>query len=84
MAHIDHRADHNSVFDLPRQDLCDTYMISDKDGTAIIMCQAELSQKYRQMTRGETVLESSLHLNLAEHLNSEIVLGTVTSLKTAM
>jgi hypothetical protein len=69
---------------LVRDELCDVHEISDKNGTAIIMCQAELSPKYRQMTRGETVLESSLHLNLAEHLNSEIVLGTVTSLKTAM
>lgn len=32
---------------------------------------------------GRTVLESSLHLNLAEHLNSEIGLGTIANIDAA-
>lgn len=35
------------------------------------------------MANGTTKLESSLHLNLDEHLNSEIGLGTITNLQSA-
>ncbi|KAF8997948.1 P-loop containing nucleoside triphosphate hydrolase protein [Hymenopellis radicata] len=55
----------------------------DTEGTAIIICECELESKYRQLVQGRTILESSLHLNLPEHLNSEIGLGTVTSIKSA-
>ncbi|KIY66335.1 P-loop containing nucleoside triphosphate hydrolase protein [Cylindrobasidium torrendii FP15055 ss-10] len=55
----------------------------DNEGTAIIMCEDELEPKYRALASGTTVLESSLHLSLSEHLNSEIGLGTVTSISTA-
>ncbi|KAF8965195.1 P-loop containing nucleoside triphosphate hydrolase protein [Flammula alnicola] len=55
----------------------------DKEGIAIIMCESELEQKYRALVRGNTVLESSLHLNLAEHLNSEIGLGTINDVESA-
>jgi ATP-dependent DNA helicase HFM1/MER3 len=47
------------------------------------MCEPELVKKYKALTQGETVLESCLHLNLAEHLNSEVVLGTISSLRAA-
>ncbi|ETW86191.1 hypothetical protein HETIRDRAFT_235038, partial [Heterobasidion irregulare TC 32-1] len=55
----------------------------DKEGIAIIMCEAELEHKYKNLTQGRTILESSLHLNLAEHINSEIGLGTITNVETA-
>ncbi|KAG6814547.1 hypothetical protein H0H92_000074 [Tricholoma furcatifolium] len=55
----------------------------DKDGIALIMCEADLEQKYRSLVQGKTILESTLHTNLAEHLNSEIGLGTITSISTA-
>ncbi len=55
----------------------------DTEGTAIIICECELESKYKQLVQGRTILESSLHLNLSEHLNSEIGLGTVTSIKSA-
>ena len=47
------------------------------------MCEQELENKYKALTQGQTVLESSLHLHLPEHLNSEIALGTITSIDTA-
>ncbi|KAG6900409.1 hypothetical protein C0993_011102 [Termitomyces sp. T159_Od127] len=55
----------------------------DKDGIALIICETELEQKYKALVQGKTVLESTLHTNLAEHLNSEIGLGTITSISTA-
>lgn len=50
---------------------------------AIIMCEPELERKYKALVSGTTHLESSLHLNLDEHLNSEIGLGTITDLDSA-
>ncbi|KAI0372960.1 P-loop containing nucleoside triphosphate hydrolase protein [Pilatotrama ljubarskyi] len=55
----------------------------DKEGVAIIMCEQELEAKYKALVQGQTVLESSLHLHLAEHLNSEIALGTITNMDSA-
>ncbi|KAI0362446.1 P-loop containing nucleoside triphosphate hydrolase protein [Trametes cingulata] len=55
----------------------------DKEGVAIIMCEQELEAKYKALAQGQTVLESSLHLHLAEHLNSEIALGTITDMDSA-
>ncbi|KAF5387524.1 hypothetical protein D9757_006603 [Collybiopsis confluens] len=55
----------------------------DKDGVAIIMCESELESKYRALVQGKTIVESSLHINLSEHLNSEIGLGTITNLTSA-
>jgi ATP-dependent DNA helicase HFM1/MER3 len=42
-----------------------------------------LKAKYEALTFGETCIESSLHENLAEHLNSEIGLRTITNLESA-
>ena len=47
------------------------------------MCESELERKYNTLVQGKTILESSLHINLAEHLNSEIGLGTITDVNTA-
>ncbi|KAJ3728380.1 P-loop containing nucleoside triphosphate hydrolase protein [Lentinula raphanica] len=55
----------------------------DKDGIAIIMCETELENKYRALVQGKTIVESSLHLNLSEHLNSEIGLGTINNMSSA-
>lgn len=56
---------------------------SDTEGVAIILCETELERKYRDLVQGTTPLESSLHTNLTEHLNSEIGLGTISDVKTA-
>ena len=55
----------------------------DKEGIAIILCEPELEQKYKALANGTTKLESSLHLHLDEHLNSEIGLGTITNIESA-
>ncbi|EIW84852.1 DEAD-domain-containing protein [Coniophora puteana RWD-64-598 SS2] len=55
----------------------------DKDGVAIIMCEPKLEDKYRELAQGSTLLESNLHTNLTEHLNSEITLGTITDVNSA-
>ncbi|KIJ69181.1 hypothetical protein HYDPIDRAFT_24034 [Hydnomerulius pinastri MD-312] len=55
----------------------------DDEGIAIILCETELEHKYRALVQGTTTLESSLHQNLAEHLNSEIGLGTISNVETA-
>ena len=55
----------------------------DKEGVAIIMCESGLESKYRALGHGQTILESSLHTNLTEHLNSEIGLGTINNMDTA-
>ena len=47
------------------------------------MCEQELEAKYKALAQGQTILESSLHLGLPEHLNSEIALGTITDMETA-
>lgn len=47
------------------------------------MCEQELEAKYKALTQGRTQLESCLHLNLSEHLNSEIGLGTISNLDGA-
>lgn len=50
---------------------------------AIIMCEADLERKYQALAQGRTLLESCLHLNLSEHLNSEVGLGTITNIESA-
>lgn len=55
----------------------------DKEGVAIIMCETELEAKYNALVQGRTLLESCLHLNLSEHINSEVGLGTITDLNSA-
>lgn len=47
------------------------------------MCEPELEAKYKALAQGRTILESCLHHNLAEHINSEIGLGTITSISSA-
>lgn len=55
----------------------------DKEGIAIILCETQLEHKYKALVQGKTILESCLHVNLSEHLNSEIGLGTITNISSA-
>jgi ATP-dependent DNA helicase HFM1/MER3 len=55
----------------------------DKTATAIIMTRLDKVDKYKKMLWGQEDLESTLHLHLIEHLNSEIGLGTVNNLYSA-
>ncbi|KAF9469215.1 hypothetical protein BDZ94DRAFT_1181827, partial [Collybia nuda] len=55
----------------------------DKNGIAIILCEVTLENKYKSLAQGKTILESSLHKNLTEHLNSEVGLRTITDINSA-
>ncbi|KAH8672679.1 hypothetical protein BGZ60DRAFT_429997 [Tricladium varicosporioides] len=55
----------------------------DDSAAAVIMTKSDNKQRYERMISGQDVLESTLHLNLIEHLNSEIGLRTVSSLEKA-
>ncbi|KAK4097990.1 P-loop containing nucleoside triphosphate hydrolase protein [Parathielavia hyrcaniae] len=55
----------------------------DDSATAIILTRAANKQRYQKMVSGQEILESTLHLNLIEHLNSEICLGTIHDLSSA-
>lgn len=50
---------------------------------AVILTRNERVDYYNKMVAGQQCLESCLHLNLIDHLNAEIGLGTVTDLATA-
>ncbi|KAF7909318.1 uncharacterized protein EAF01_003036 [Botrytis porri] len=49
----------------------------DDSAVAIIMTRMEKADRYKKMISGQDILESTLHLNLIEHLNSEIGLRTI-------
>ncbi|KAK3315846.1 putative HFM1/MER3 protein [Apodospora peruviana] len=55
----------------------------DDSATAIILTRKSNTERYKKMVSGEEILESTLHLNLIEHLNSEICLGTIVDLPAA-
>ncbi|EJD53129.1 P-loop containing nucleoside triphosphate hydrolase protein, partial [Auricularia subglabra TFB-10046 SS5] len=55
----------------------------DKDGIVIIMTSTLDESKYHNLVGGQTNLESFLHHNLAEHINSEVGLGTITNVDGA-
>lgn len=56
----------------------------DDQGVAIIMTSDRDQLKYEKQLRGEKILESYIHLNLAEHLNAEIVLETINNIPAAL
>ncbi|ODN72827.1 hypothetical protein L202_08260 [Cryptococcus amylolentus CBS 6039] len=55
----------------------------DNSGVVVVMCERSKVRKYETMLRSQTVLESCLHENLTEYINSEIGLGTITSVYSA-
>ena len=55
----------------------------DDSAVAIIMTRLDHAERYKKMISGQDILESTLHLNLIEHLNSEIGLGQVKDVHTA-
>lgn len=50
----------------------------DTEATAVIMTKSFTRDKIEEMLTGKLVVDSQLHKFLTEHLNSEIVLGTIT------
>ncbi|TKA75857.1 hypothetical protein B0A49_03310 [Cryomyces minteri] len=55
----------------------------DDSAVAVIMTRLEKVRHYEKMVSGQEILESRLHLNLIDHLNAEIGLGTITDLYSA-
>ncbi|KAI1799034.1 P-loop containing nucleoside triphosphate hydrolase protein [Daldinia bambusicola] len=55
----------------------------DDSAVAIIMTRVANVDRYKSMISGDETLESTLHRNLVEHLNSEISLGTIQNVQTA-
>ncbi|KAJ3086769.1 Sec63, partial [Quaeritorhiza haematococci] len=56
----------------------------DDSGVAVIMTTTEHEKKYEAMVAGQQIIESSLHQNLIEHLNAEVVLCTITNVNLAI
>ncbi|KAK2723293.1 uncharacterized protein LOC136033782 [Artemia franciscana] len=56
----------------------------DTFATAIILTTEENKIKYEKLMNGADPVESFLHLKLKEHLNSEIVLQTISGLELAL
>ncbi|XP_066533926.1 probable ATP-dependent DNA helicase HFM1 isoform X2 [Hoplias malabaricus] len=56
----------------------------DTSATAVIMTRSQTRDKYLQLLSGSETIESSLHANLVEHLNAEIVLHTISDVNMAL
>ena len=56
----------------------------DDFGVAIILCHSDESQKYHALIKGSQTIESHLHNYLVEHINSEIGIGTIHDLESAV
>jgi ATP-dependent DNA helicase HFM1/MER3 len=55
----------------------------ENSAVAVIMTRQAKAHKYEKMVTGKEVLESTLHLNLIDHLNAEIGLGTIRDVQSA-
>ncbi|BGP54086.1 ATP-dependent DNA helicase MER3 [Rhodotorula sphaerocarpa] len=58
--------------------------IDHKRPTAVIMTEKGSEAKYSQLVNAQTRLESCLHNSLTEHVNSEIALGTIGNVPSAL
>ncbi|KAF2853126.1 hypothetical protein T440DRAFT_444900 [Plenodomus tracheiphilus IPT5] len=55
----------------------------DDSAVAVIMTRQAKVNRYEKMVTGEELLESKLHLNLIDHMNAEIGLGTISDFVSA-
>ena len=55
----------------------------DDSGVAVILTRSDKRLKYEHVVAGKQPLESRLHLQLVEHINAEIALGTITDIPSA-
>jgi ATP-dependent DNA helicase HFM1/MER3 len=55
----------------------------DDSAVAVILTRSDKRPMYENLVTGKQPLESRLHLQLVEHLNSEIGLGTIYDLQSA-
>ena len=56
----------------------------DTFGVAVIMTDSSHSRHYERMLYSQNMLESGLHRNLIQHINSEITLNTITDIDSAL
>ncbi|KAM5445347.1 ATP-dependent DNA helicase MER3 [Microsporum audouinii] len=56
----------------------------DDSAVGVILTRKERVAHYEKLVAGSEPLESCLHLNLIDHLNAEIGLGTVTDIESAI
>lgn len=56
----------------------------DTTATAVIMTKIQTRDKYLSLMNGMEIIESSLHSNLVEHLNAEVVLHTINNVNMAL
>ncbi|XP_072297913.1 probable ATP-dependent DNA helicase HFM1 [Eucyclogobius newberryi] len=56
----------------------------DTSATAVILTKMHTKDKYLSLMNGMEIIESSLHGNLVEHLNAEIVLHTISDVNMAL
>merc|ERR1719348_2847342 len=59
-----------------RPQFCDT-------ATVVIMTRQEKKMYYDSLIDGSTMVESNLHSHLVEHLNAEIIIGTIKDVNQA-
>jgi len=55
----------------------------DETGVAVILTRSDKRVKYENLVAGNQPLESHLHLQLVEHINAEIGLGTIFDIPSA-
>jgi ATP-dependent DNA helicase HFM1/MER3 len=55
----------------------------DDSAVAVIMTRQTKVRRYETLATGQEILESKLHLNLIDHMNAEIGLGTIRDLESA-
>ena len=55
----------------------------DDTGVAVILTRSDKRVKYENLVAGTQPLESQLHLQLVEHINAEIGLGTICDIPSA-
>ncbi|KAL7770114.1 hypothetical protein CFE70_000047 [Pyrenophora teres f. teres 0-1] len=55
----------------------------DDTAVAVIMTRQSKARQYDMLVTGQQLIESKLHLNLVDHLNAEIGLGTIRDLMSA-
>ncbi|CAN9315184.1 unnamed protein product [Alternaria alternata] len=55
----------------------------DDSAVAVIMTRQAKVRRYEKLVTGQDLIESKLHLNLVDHMNAEIGLGTISDLQSA-
>ena len=55
-----------------------------KEATVVILTSQDRQHYYQGLMEGRQMVESSLHRHLYEHINAEIILGTVASVQQAI